>query len=242
MSGKYATRAYRWDMPNPIERLIAPVDEWQQQRQPFAFVVAVFLRYGDDRGSQYSALLSYYGFISLFPLLIVFVTVLGMVLDGNESLRNDILTTTFARIPVIGAQLRQSTESIDGNGFALIVGIGVTLWAGLGVVQAAQDALNRQWRVPYLERPGFFPRLVRGLGALGVVGVGIIAATAGTIVAANASGLGGTQQVFAAIAAIVVNIAVLGRRVRSARPPEARLAKRCGRVPCSVASRCGPHS
>ena len=47
------------------------------------FVAAVIKKFSDDQAGQLAALISYYGFVSLFPLLLVFVTILGFVLQGD---------------------------------------------------------------------------------------------------------------------------------------------------------------
>ena len=185
------------------------VDRWQQRRRAISFVVAVFLRYWEDRGRQYGALLSYYGFVSLFPLLLVLVTVLGIVLEDDPDLRNRILDTVYANIPVVGAQLRQSTTSLNSSGLVLAAGLLVSLWSGLAVVKHAQDALNLQWAVPRFQRPGFAVRSVRALGALLVVGVGIVVATAATSFAAFLLDLPWAGRVLGAIVAILVNVVVL---------------------------------
>ena len=148
-----------------IQARLEWIDRRQQRRRGLSFVVAVFLRYWEDRGRQYGALLSYYGFISLFPLLLVLVTVLGIVLDDDPDLRERILDTVYAKIPVVGAQLHQSTASLNSSGVVLLVGLLVSLWSGLAVVKHAQDALNLQWTVPRFERPG-----VRSCGLLPVPG------------------------------------------------------------------------
>ena len=174
-----------------------------------SFLVAVFLRYWEDRGRQYGALLSYYGFVSLFPLLLVLVTVLGIVLDDNADLRNRILDTVYATIPVVGAQLRQSTTSLNSSGLVLLAGLIVSLWSGLAVVKHAQDALNLQWAVPRYDRPGIVSRSVRAVGALMVVGVGIVVATGATSLAAFLPDLPWAGRIAGAIVAILLNIVVL---------------------------------
>ncbi|HEX5587622.1 MAG TPA: YhjD/YihY/BrkB family envelope integrity protein [Acidimicrobiia bacterium] len=185
------------------------IDRWQQRRRGVSFLVAVVERYWEDRGRQYGALLSYYGFVSLFPLLLVLVTVLGIVLDDDPDLRNRILDTVYATIPVVGAQLRQSTTSLNSSGFVLLAGLLVTLWAGLAVVKHAQDALNLQWGVPRFQRPGLVARSVRALGALAVVGVGVVVATAATSLAAFLPDLPLAGRVLGALGAILVNVLVL---------------------------------
>jgi uncharacterized BrkB/YihY/UPF0761 family membrane protein len=185
------------------------IDAWQQRRRLVSFPAATFLRYREERGRQFGALLSYYGFISLFPLLLVFVTVLGIVLDENDDLRRRILDTVYARIPVVGAQLRESATSLNSGGLTLLFGLLISLWAGLAVVKHAQDALNLQWSVPWYRRPHFLERNVRAFGALMVVGAGVLVATAATNLAAFLPDLEGAGRIVGALVAIVVNIAVL---------------------------------
>jgi len=147
--------------------------------------------------------------MSLFPLLLVLVTVLGVVLDDNSDLRNRILDTVYAKIPVLGAQLRQSTTGLNSSGLVLAVGLIVSLWSGLAVVKRAQDALNLQWGVPRFRRPGFFARSLRGVGALAVVGAGILLATAATSVAAFLPELPMAGRLGGAVVAVMVNVGVL---------------------------------
>ena len=142
------------------------------------------MRYREDRGRQYGALLSYYGFISLFPLLLVLVTVLGIVLQDDPTRRDKILDTVYDKIPVIGEQLRQNPASLNTSGLMLVFGLLVSIWSGLAVVRVAQDALNLQWGVPRYRWPTFITRMLRAVTALLVVGLGILVATAVTNLAA----------------------------------------------------------
>lgn len=189
--------------------ILGRLDAWQQRRHLPAFLVAVFVRYREDRGRQFGALLSYYGFVSLFPLLLVLVTVLGIVLDENAALRARILDTVYARIPVVGAQLKASTSSLDANGWALAFGLVVSISAGLAVVKHAQDALNLQWSLPWYRRPRFVERNARALGALVVVGLGIVLATVVTGLAAYLPQLAGGGRALGALVAVALNVVVL---------------------------------
>lgn len=192
-----------------VATFLGRIDAWQQRRRAISFLVATFVRYREDRGRQFGALLSYYGFVSLFPLLLVLVTVLGIVLEDNAGLRADILDSVYARIPVVGAQLKESTSSLDANGWALAFGLVVSIYAGLAVVKHAQDALNLQWSLPWYRRPRFVERNARALGALAVVGLGIVAATVVTGLAAFLPALDGGGRYLGALVAIAMNILVL---------------------------------
>ncbi len=136
--------------PRSLAGFVDRLDAWQQKRRAPGFAVAVGLKYREDRGRQYAALLSYYGFISMFPLLLLFVWILGVFLKDSPSLREKILDSIIARLPVLGAQITRDADSLHLNGFTVVVGVVTLLWAGLKVVRTTQDAFNEQWGVPWL--------------------------------------------------------------------------------------------
>ncbi len=189
--------------------LLQRVDRWQQRGRIRSVAVAVVLRYTEDRGREYGAMLSYYGFVSLFPLLLVFVTVLGFVLQDQPELRDDILDSVYGRIPVFGEQMRESATGLHANGWLLAAGLVVALWSGLLVVRRAQAALDLQWGVPRTARPGFLRAQLRAAGVLGVVGVGLVLASTATALAAFLPALPWSGRALGALIAIGVNIVVL---------------------------------
>jgi membrane protein len=151
---------------NIYERLHM-LDRFQQRRRRLSFLAAVVKKFGEDQAGQLAALIAYYAFVSLFPLLLVFATVLGFVLQGNPSARREILTGTLDQFPLAkDLQL----HSLSGNAAALAVGLIVSLLAGLGVTNAAQNAFNRIWNVPFKHRPNFLKARLRGLGLLAILG------------------------------------------------------------------------
>ena len=143
-----------------------------QQRIPgLRFIAAVFKKFSDDGASQLAALIAYYGFFALFPLLLVFVTVLGFVLQGNASAQESVLHSTLSEFPVIGTQLQNNVHSLKGSGLALAIGIIGSLLAGLGITGATQSAFNQVWYIPHKRRPNFLTWRLRGLGLLTVLGL-----------------------------------------------------------------------
>jgi YihY family inner membrane protein len=160
-----------------VQRLLAGMDEYQQRRRVLAVPFAVVRKFGDDQAGNLAALLAYYGFFSLFPLLLVLVTVLDFVLAGHADLQEKILSSALGQFPVIGDRLSEDIGSVQGSGLALAVGAAGTVWAGLGVTQQAQTAMNVVWGVPRRRWPSLWLRLARGLGLLGVFGAGVLATT-----------------------------------------------------------------
>jgi YihY family inner membrane protein len=160
-----------------IERLLRAIDLLQQRHSVLAFPIGVVKKFGDDEAGKHAALLAYYGFFSVFPLMLVFVTLLGYALANNQALQDRVIDTLVQQFPVLGTQIQDSIKTIQGSGIGLAVGILGTLWGGLGITQSAQDAMNAVWNVPRKDRPTFWLRLARGLGALLLLVAGIFAAT-----------------------------------------------------------------
>ncbi len=82
------------------------LDHRQQNARGVRFIAAVIKKFGDDQAGQLAALISYYGFVSLFPLLLVFVTILGFVLEGDPDLQKKILDGTLGQFPVLSDSLQ----------------------------------------------------------------------------------------------------------------------------------------
>jgi membrane protein len=95
------------------------------------FVLAVVRKHLADRGSSLAALIAYYGFFSVFPLLLVFVSVLGFVLDDDPALREEVIDSALAQLPIVGAQLGDEVQPLTGSSVALLVGLAGALWAVL---------------------------------------------------------------------------------------------------------------
>jgi len=184
---------------------LSEIDRAQQRTRGVRFIAAVVKKFSDDQAGQLAALVSYYAFVSIFPLLLVMVTVLGFVLQGNPSEQQRILNGTLGQFPILRDQLK--LHSLKGSAIALAVGIVVSLLAGLGVTNAAQNALNRIWDVPIKHRPNFLYARLRGLGTLAILGtLSIVSTVAAGFVGAASHGAGAVLA--GVVVAFVVNLAM----------------------------------
>jgi uncharacterized BrkB/YihY/UPF0761 family membrane protein len=165
---------------NAFERGIRGFDAWQQRTRWAGFPVAVVRKYGDDRGGQLAALITYYAFAALFPLLLLLTTALGFVLHGAPGLRRDVLNSALADFPVIGNQLRGNVHSLSGSAFAVAVGCLGLLYGSLGVAQSLQFAMAQVWNIPGVRRPGYWPRLGRSVLLIVTLGLGLLVTAVGT--------------------------------------------------------------
>src|SRR5436305_10971491 len=87
-----------------VERLARRVDDFQQRHRPLAFIYGVIKKFGDDKAGSLAALLVYYAVLSLFPLLLILVTVLGLVAGSDPGIEQQILNSALKQFPVIGEQ------------------------------------------------------------------------------------------------------------------------------------------
>lgn len=187
-----------------MSKLLAPVkafDRFQQRHVALGFPLAVLKKFSDDQAGNLAALIAYFGFFSLFPLLLVLVTILGFVLHGDPSAQHAVVNTALRQFPIVGPELK--ARSLSGSGLGLAVGIVGTLLSGLGVTLAAQNAFNRVYAVPLKQRPDFLHSRLRGLGLLAVLGVLQILSTVASGLVSG--GFGGAGLV---IAGIVVSLAL----------------------------------
>jgi len=181
-----------------------------QRKHPWAgFPLAVVYKYFDDFGAYLAALLTYYGFVSLFPLLLLLSTILGFVLSGDPRLQHEVLTSALHQFPVIGGDLAQP-KRLGGGPVGLVVGILGSLYGGLGVAQAFQYAANTVWAVPRNNRPNPFRARGRSLLLLATAGSAVLGTTVLSIVGGGGAGaLGAAGRFLALAASVAVNIAVL---------------------------------
>lgn len=160
-----------------IRALTRRADAYQQRHRWLAFPAAVWRKLSDDQVGNLTALLTFYSFVSLFPLLLLLITVLGIALHRDPSLQQWVLNSALADFPVIGGQLRGDIHAIGRGATGLVVGIVGSLLGARGLADAAQNVLNRLWAVPYNRRPGFPWSWLRSYGFIAVVGIGMAATT-----------------------------------------------------------------
>ncbi|HKY16841.1 MAG TPA: YihY/virulence factor BrkB family protein [Microthrixaceae bacterium] len=162
---------------NRWNRLWDRIDAVQRGFSPLALAFAVQKKYDDDRTGPHCALISYYSFFAVFPLLLVLFTVLGFFLDDNPDLRDRIVDSVLSKFPVVGDQIEDNVGSLRGSGVAFVFGVLLAVWAGLGATHAAQDAVNSVFGVPFLQRQNFWIRQLRGLATLLTLGAVVLVGT-----------------------------------------------------------------
>ena len=192
---------------NVVERQVRRIDRFQQRHAVVGFPLAVMQKFGNDQAGGKAALIAYYGLFALFPLLLLFATILGWVLTGHPDLQHRLLNSAFADFPIIGSQLRHNTHSLHGSWWAVTVGVIGTLYGAQGIGQAALNAMNTVWNVPYKNWPNFFKRRLRGYLWLAAL---CVATVASTIIAGFGTTWfpGGLGWVWSLLVAFLINLGV----------------------------------
>jgi membrane protein len=188
--------------------VVSRFDAYQRRRRWLGVPIAVVYKFVDDQGGYLAALITYYGFLSLFPLLLIFSTVLGFLLPGNPALQQQLIDSALGQFPIIGDQLGSTAQPLRGSGWGLTIGILVALYGGLGVAVAIQNAFNQFWGVPVHRRPDPVRARLRSLLLLGVLGLGVLLTTALSALVAVGERFGPGLRIGAVVLAVITNAAL----------------------------------
>lgn len=183
-----------------------------QRRHPWAgYPIAVIYKFFDDQGTYLAALITFYGFLSLFPLLLLLSSILGFVLQSSPHFQSVVLDSALSQFPIIGDELRDP-KGLHGSGIAVAVGAVTAVYGALGVAQATQHAMNVAWAVPRNLRPNPLKARLRSLLLIATAGIPVLATTILSALGSSGRSYGadisGLVAVMATLAAVVVNTAV----------------------------------
>ncbi len=192
--------------------MVSRVDAYQRRHRWAGLPLAVLYKFADDQGTYLAAQITYYGFVALFPLLLLLATILGYALHGSQHLQRQVLDSALAQFPVIGDQITANIRSFHGSTAGLVIGMLGCVYGGLGIVQAAQTMLNKVWGVPRNSRPNPLRSRLRSLLLLAAGGASVIVTTVlsalGAAAGSYGASLGGGVRALATAAAITLNVAL----------------------------------
>jgi membrane protein len=203
--------------------MVAWLDRLQQRSRAAGFAIAVVYKFIDDQANYLAALITYYAFVSLFPMLLLFTTTLGVLLWNKPEWRTDIVDSALAQIPILGSQLDRP-DSLSGGTAGVVIGIAGALYGGLGVGQALQNAMDTVWSVPRYSRRDPVKSRVYSLLLLVVLGSALIGTTALVAIGRSLDGLGFFGAAGIVLASLALNTAVyvVALKVTTVRPLSVR--------------------
>jgi uncharacterized BrkB/YihY/UPF0761 family membrane protein len=191
-------------------------DNWQRSHRVPAVGYGVIKKFGDDKANQYVVALGWYGFLAIYPLLLIIVTVFGFI--GAASLGRQ-LVAALHQFPIVGSEFNPAHggRSLHGTVLGMVIGLIGLLYGAQGVTQTAQEAMVQVWNIPQLEVPGFLQRLVRSLAGLAIIG-GTFLVNAALATLVTGGGPNSALRVSVLIGMALVNIALYGAAFRSLTP------------------------
>jgi uncharacterized BrkB/YihY/UPF0761 family membrane protein len=205
-----------------VNRVIARADRLQREHGVLGFPYAVVKKYGDDEGGRQAALITYYGFLSIFPLLLLGVAVLSRVLADHPDLRGKLIDEIVPS--ALRPTIEHSLATLPTSAIPFVAGLIGLLFAGTGVVFSAYQTLNHVAAVRHRRRAGFISRYVRVFAVLAALMASALATGALTVVATALPGQPAVQRAASVAGSALVVFAVLlfGAKVLLARPAPAR--------------------
>lgn len=191
-----------------MQRLLDHLDALQRRIPVIGLPFAVLKRFSEHNGGRLATTIAYWSFFSLFPLLLVFVTILNLVVRNDPELRRELVDGALGQVPVLGSQLAETQTAISGSWIGIAVGVLTALWTGLAAARALQAAFDVIWDVPGHRRPNAAIGRVKALAFLVVLAISLSLSTVATNLA-SIVGLGGVVTVAGVVIAVVVNTAIL---------------------------------
>jgi YihY family inner membrane protein len=189
------------------KRRVTAFDQWQQRRRWSAVPFAVVKKFSDDQSTSLASVIAFWAFFSIFPLLLVFVTVLAYVLPAST--KGNVLKHVGSFLPLLNTS---TVQTLSGSWWTLLLGLATSLWSGLAVVKALQAAFNSVWGVPITERPKFLEQIRRAGLVLMTIGAGLIVSTViSSYVTGTATGinLGWLGRLAGYVIAIALDVGLL---------------------------------
>ncbi len=164
-----------------VDGLVDVLDRYQQQRRLPGFVYAVVKKFGDDEGGRHAALMTYYGFLSIFPVLLIIVATLSQLLVNDPQLRERLVNAIVP--PQFREVVYQGLASLPTSGLAFVIGAVTLIGAGLRIVTTAFDTINHVAGVPFRDRVTGVSKWLRTLAMLVILMFGLVAIGAVTVAA-----------------------------------------------------------
>ena len=206
-----------------VNRIIAWADRLQRKHGVLGFPYAVVKKYGDDAGGREAALITYYGFLSIFPLLLLGVAVLSRVLADNPDLRERFIDAVVPE--ALQSTVENSLAAMPTSTIPFVLGLLGLLYSGTGVVFSVYQTLNHVAAVPHRLRAPFLSRYIRVFVMLGTLLLGGLAVGALTVVATALPGQPGVQRAAAVLgsALVIFGVLLLAAKLLLVRPAPVRV-------------------
>ena len=177
-------------MVSPLARSKGAVERARQRSPLLDHAVRTARHYSRVNGSGLAGAVTYYAFLSFFPILAIAFFVVGYISQLYPNARDNLVTAIGTVLPnIVGndkGEIRLDTiQSAAGTaGFFGLVGL---LYSGLGWLSGMRSALEVVFEMPRSEYPGYVAGVLRDLATLAVVGLTLMLSVALTGIVTGSS-------------------------------------------------------
>ncbi|GAA4113635.1 inner membrane protein YhjD [Nocardioides fonticola] len=159
--------------PGRLARVKERLARLRERHPVLDHVIRMQERYGATGASQQAGAVTYFGFLSFFPVLALAFFTVGVVSHIYPD-ADDTLTSALDSV-LPGLLSGSDGISLDDirtfSGLAGVVGLLGVLYSGLGWLSALRSALEAVFETPPTARPGFLAGKLRDLATLLVLGL-----------------------------------------------------------------------
>lgn len=188
---------------------VGRVDRFQREHAWLGFPIAVVYKYFDDQGNYLAAIMTYYAFIAIFPLMLLGTSILGLVLEGKPNWQQNILNSALSQFPIIGDQLGRP-DGLHGSVPGVVFGAVVALYGSLGLAQSLQNTAHIAWSVPRNSRPNPIKSRLKSLLLIFTAGVALLAISVVTTLATTTTVLTRWMGNFDHTGLLILTVLVVG--------------------------------
>lgn len=171
-----------------LGKLINWFDKFQRCHGFFGFPIAVIRKYDDDRGVRQAALLTYYGFLAIFPLLLALEALLNYYVANDPGIQSKIVSSVTDYFPIVGDNLARNINTVSGSGAVFVFGLLVAIFGAHGIGDTFREGINLVWEIPRMDGISFPNTIFNTIGILFIGGCGFLLAP---LLSAFAFSLGG---------------------------------------------------
>ena len=140
----------------------------RRRSRPIDVVVEMLDGFRRHLTGRNAAVLTYYGFLTLFPLFLAASTILGFVLESKPEWREDLLDSAIDSVPFIGDQI--AAGEISGSWIALVIGLAGAMWGSLKAFVGIQSAYDDTWEIDVDDRASGGRQRLKALIGLAAIG------------------------------------------------------------------------
>ncbi|MXG89468.1 YihY/virulence factor BrkB family protein [Nocardioides flavescens] len=163
------------------ERLTDRVEQLREERPSVDHAVRMQQHYGAAKAGQQAGAVTYFGFLSFFPIMALAFFLVGYVAKVYPGAQDTLVSAIDSMLPgIIGTRDNQIqlSDIQDAAGAVGLIGLAGVLYSGLGWLSALRDALIAVFDLPQREQPSFVKGKLRDLVTLAIIGTVLLVAVA----------------------------------------------------------------